>query len=82
MFTKTVMLIVAGAALSACSLNPRDYETTPVVLETAAGPVTCQLYRHDQVTWDRSISRPNSMDVKSADDLCRQEGYRVMKAGE
>ncbi|WP_299907562.1 hypothetical protein [uncultured Paracoccus sp.] len=67
--------------LAACSLDPRDYETTPVVVQTEAGPVTCQLYTHEQVIWDRAISRPNSMDVKTADNICLQEGQREKAGG-
>lgn len=71
-----VLLLVA-----ACSLDPRDYETTPVVVQTAAGPVTCQLYTKERVIWDRAIARPNSMDVATADNLCRQEGVREQSGG-
>ena len=65
--------------LAGCSVSPKDYETTPVVVASAAGPVTCQLYTHSQVTWDRSIGHPNSMSVADADAICRQEGFRVMR---
>lgn len=75
-----IFVFLGGAAvLAGCSLNPKDYETTPVVVQSAAGPVTCQLYTHEQVTWDRSINRPGNMSVTTADELCRQEGYRVMR---
>ena len=76
---KFVLFTAAAAAVAGCSINPRDYETPPVVLQSAAGPVTCQLYTHEQVTWDRAITHPGSMSVKTADNLCRQEGYRVMR---
>ncbi|MFV0302039.1 MAG: hypothetical protein ACK5IP_14395 [Paracoccus sp. (in: a-proteobacteria)] len=78
MYVKPVVIASAVLLLAACSLDPHDYETTPVVVQTAAGPVTCQLYTHEQVTWDRAISRPNSMDVETADNLCRQEGTRQL----
>lgn len=74
-------MIVSGAAmctlafsLSACA--PRDMESTPVVVNTAQGPVTCQLYTHDVVYWDRALDRPAGMSVKLADDVCRAEGQR------
>lgn len=76
---KFVLLTATAAAVAGCSINPKDYETTPVVVQSAAGPVTCQLYTHDQVTWDRAVSRPGNMSVETADNLCRQEGYRVMR---
>lgn len=76
MTVKTVTIASAVLLLAACALDPRDYETTPVVVETAAGPVTCQLYTKEQVIWDRAIARPESMDVATADNLCRQEGVR------
>ncbi|AUH32714.1 hypothetical protein [Paracoccus tegillarcae] len=78
---KFLAIAVAATALTACSLNPRDYETTPVVVETAAGPVTCQLYTKEQVTWDRATARPNSMDVETADNVCRAEGQRELTGG-
>lgn len=78
MHLKSMTVASAVLVLAACSLNPRDYETTPVVVQTAAGPVTCQLYTKEQVTWDRSIARPESMDVETADNICRQEGFREL----
>ena len=78
MSVEPVAIASAVLLLAACSLDPRGYETTPVTLQTAAGPVTCQLYTHEQVIWDRAISRPDSMDVATADNLCRQEGLREL----
>ena len=69
---------IAGAfLLSGCT--PEQMETTPVVVQTAQGPVTCQLYTLRQVTWDRAINHPGTMDVKTADNVCRNEGYRILK---
>ncbi|TRW98646.1 hypothetical protein FNJ84_03560 [Paracoccus sp. M683] len=76
MYGKLVMTASAVVFVAACSVDPRDYETTPVVVETAAGPVTCQLYTKERVIWDRAIARPNNMDVKTADNICLQEGQR------
>lgn len=75
-------LALAGTALIAgCNITPEQYETTPVVLSTAQGPVTCQLYQLDQVTWDRAIHRPNAMSVETADTLCRNAGARILGEG-
>lgn len=76
MSAKMLLILAGGLALSACSLDPRAYETTPVVVETAAGPVTCQLYTHEQVIWDRATARPANMDVETADNICLAEGQR------
>lgn len=78
-------IIFAAAALAAVAVTagctPEQMETTPVVVQTAQGPVTCQLYTLRQVTWDRAIGHPNSMDVKTADAACRAEGYRILNGG-
>lgn len=79
---KFVMIAAAltGATLmSGCT--PEQFETTPVVVQTAQGPVTCQLYTLRQVTWDRAINHPGGMDVKTADNVCRAEGARILKGG-
>ncbi|RDD71236.1 hypothetical protein DVR11_11945 [Paracoccus versutus] len=62
--------------LAACSIDPKDYESPPVTVETAAGPVVCQLYTKDLVRWDRAIQRPESMSVETADQICLNEGLR------
>lgn len=69
------------AALSAVTLatgcaDPQNYETPPVIVQTAKGPVTCQLYTKRLVLWDRSIDRPDAMGVQEADNICRAEGKR------
>lgn len=74
MIKKLMLTFLGASALTACSLDPKDHETAPVTLDTAAGPVVCQLYRKDMVRWDRSISRPESMSVETADALCLEEG--------
>ena len=81
MFRKTVIALAAFAGLSACA-NPVYYETAPVLAESPMGPVTCQIYTHEQVSWDRSIARPEAMDVKVADDICRDEGQLVLEGKE
>ena len=61
--------------LSGC-ISPEDYETAPVEVSTAQGIVTCQLYMHDRVIWDRAIHRPETMSVATADAVCVAEGKR------
>ena len=61
--------------VSGC-LSAVNYETAPVVVSTAQGPVTCQLYTREQVTWDRSIGRPEEMSVHVADAVCVNEGLK------
>lgn len=72
----TAIGITAG-----CAITPEQFETTPVQLNTAQGPVVCQLYTLEQVTWDRSITRPAAMSVDTADTLCRNEGHRIIRDG-
>ncbi|MFB9224130.1 hypothetical protein [Paracoccus cavernae] len=67
--------IAVVLGLSACA-TPENYETTPVVVQSAQGPVTCQLYTKSLTTWDRSIDRPAAMSVKAADAACQAEGQR------
>ncbi|MDN3714019.1 hypothetical protein QWZ10_23610 [Paracoccus cavernae] len=45
-------------------------------MQSAQGPVTCQLYTKSLTTWDRSIDRPAAMSVKAADAACQAEGQR------
>jgi hypothetical protein len=47
-----------------------------VKVSTPQGVVTCQLYKHDRVIWDRAISRPETMSVATADAVCVAEGKR------
>lgn len=81
MYIRLTLAAAAVAMLSACAITPEQYESTPVLADSPAGPVTCQIYTHEQVTWDRSINRPANMSVTTADNLCRQEGARIMKGG-
>lgn len=73
-----VMVTGSVAVLAGCS--PRDLETPPIVVQTVQGPVTCQLYTLDEVYWDRSIGRPEGMQVETADGICRAEGMRILQA--
>lgn len=75
----TVAVLAALPLVAACA--PKDMETDPVVLQTPQGAVTCQLYTRSQVLWDRSIHRPETMDVETADALCIAEGKRELREG-
>ena len=78
--SKVIILLPLVAAVAACVPSPEDLETTPVKVNTPEGVVTCQLYRHDRVTWDRAIDFPaTKMSVRQADAYCRQEGQRRLK---
>lgn len=80
MIYKLSALAAAVLTLSACSIDPSDYETDPVQLQSAKGTVTCQLYTKRIVRWDRAIDRPATMSVKEADDICMAEGLRTRDA--
>lgn len=82
MYFKAASALAAVAVLSACAISPKDYESTPVIAQSPMGPVVCQIYTVGQVTWDRSIKRPEKMDADTADNLCRAEGKRIMEGGE
>lgn len=71
---RAVAILAVLPLIAACS--PQEMETDPVVLATPQGPVTCQLYTRSQVLWDRSIDRPATMGVRTADALCVAEGKR------
>ncbi|MFV0410595.1 MAG: hypothetical protein ACK5LJ_13170 [Paracoccus sp. (in: a-proteobacteria)] len=83
MYLKAAIAITAITTLTACTnmISPKDFESTPVLADSPMGPVTCQIYTREQVTWDRSIGRPANMDVNTADNLCRAEGQRIMNGG-
>lgn len=75
--TKTMWLpIVAAMALSGCDLDPRNYETPPVSVQTSRGLVVCQLYTPERIVWDRAIDYPANLTVKEADGICLAEGKR------
>ncbi|CUJ95164.1 hypothetical protein RUE5091_01507 [Ruegeria denitrificans] len=75
-----ILLLPLVVSLAACIPSPEDLETEPVKVQTAKGEVTCQLYRHDRVTWDRAIDYPaTKMSVAEADGYCRQEGQRRLQ---
>lgn len=73
---KLAFTVVGTVALSACSIDPKDWETEPVAVDTPNGQVICQLYSEDIVRWDRAIERPENMSVETADAYCHNEGVR------
>ncbi|MDB6178769.1 hypothetical protein PAF17_14825 [Paracoccus sp. Z330] len=78
MFHKIAMAAMATAFIAACS--PKSFESAPVTVETAQGPVICQLYTKSLGDWDRSVSRPEGMSLETADQVCVAEGQREMKS--
>lgn len=76
---KLTMALAAALLVAGC-MQPADYETPPVVVQSPSGPVTCQLYTPGQVTWDRAINHPDNMHVAKADEICRAEGTRRLNA--
>ncbi|WBU63317.1 hypothetical protein [Paracoccus aerodenitrificans] len=82
MIKTAVIACVAIGTLAACNITPEQYESDPVLADSPMGPVTCQIYTHEQVTWDRSIARPEQMDVKTADAICWEEGRQILEGKE
>ncbi|WP_317056752.1 hypothetical protein [Roseovarius rhodophyticola] len=76
LFKTAALGSISAIVLAGCSVDPRNFETTPVQVKTAKGIVTCQLYTKERVLWDRAIDRPDNMSVREADDVCRAEGIR------
>lgn len=72
MIRNIILPVFAIAALSACSL--KDFESEPVVVDTPAGQVTCQLYTQSMTSGDRAIDAPAGMAIPTADSYCKQEG--------
>jgi hypothetical protein len=68
-------------AVAACVPDPKSFETEPVVINTSAGAVTCQLYTAEIVALDRAINRPQGMSVAEADGICQAEGRRQAMRG-
>ena len=88
--TKIFFGLAAIAMVSACSLDPKDYETEPVTIPVPKeyvpvtgkdATITCQLYTKDRVRWDRATSYPEKLTHKHADNACLNEGYRQRDGG-
>lgn len=75
----TTLAAVSLLALAGC-IDPADYETTPVKVESAKGTVVCQLYKERQVIWDEAISIPPGMTIAEGDQICINEGLRRLKS--
>lgn len=76
MIRKLAFATFGVAILSACSIDPKDWEMEPVTVDTPQGPVVCQLYSENIVRWDRAIDRPEDMSVETADAYCHNEGMK------
>ena len=63
-------------------IDPVNFETDPVKVSTGKGDVICQLYRLDDITWDRAISVPAGMSIKTGDALCKQRGELLINQTE
>ncbi len=72
---RLVLLCLVLPLLAGC-ISKRTFESEPVTVSTAAGPVTCQLYGRNQVVWDEALLKPPAMTDAGADRICRDEGYR------
>lgn len=79
LFTKGMAVLSCTLILTGC-LSPQYFESDPVKLTTPKGVVICQLYKQNQVIWDRAIDRPESMSVAEADAYCIAEGQRRLEA--
>lgn len=79
-FSKVTPILGCAAflVLAGC-IDPADYETAPVKLETSKGVVICQLYKPRQVIWDEAISIPPGMTIAEGDQICKNEGLRRLK---
>lgn len=64
---KIYLGLTAVLLLAAC-------DSTPVVLNTPAGEVTCQNYTDEVILWDRPTAYPKSMPKVEAYRLCREVG--------
>jgi hypothetical protein len=65
-----------GMTLAGCMPTPAGLASTPVVIETPEGQVTCQFYLDDVVLWDNAIAQPEGMGEATADAYCVREGER------
>lgn len=69
-----IVPVLALAVVAGCDRS--RFRSDPVQVETAKGPVTCQLYTYTEVTWDEAIARPEGMSEDEAHGVCRAEGAR------
>lgn len=71
-----ILAAVLSSAIGACAPIDAGMETIPVDVESDQGKVTCQLYNHDIVMWDRAIAFPQGMTAEAAREVCLDEGLR------
>ncbi len=78
MLKTTILLgMVSFITLSGCAVNHRNYESTPVRVQTSKGEVLCQLYSVYYVKWDEAIRVPANMNIVTGNDIFRNEGQRL-----
>ena len=76
---RTGLIVLASlVAVSGCVRS--SYESTPVVVKTPKGDVTCQLYTAERVQWDQAIAKPESMSKREADNICIAKGAKQLEA--
>lgn len=73
-----VFVVCAAFVLAGC-VSPRDFETDPITVSTEQGDVVCQLYTHQRVMFDKSVSHPDAMSKQDADKVCVDKGTEVSK---
>ncbi|TRD13739.1 hypothetical protein [Palleronia caenipelagi] len=71
---KIFAALAVATAVAGCS--QANFESEPVVVPTEKGPVTCQLYGHNQVVWDEAILKPDTISDNKAHEICINEGTR------
>lgn len=88
--TKLFFGLATIAMLSACSLDPKDYESKPVTIPVPEqyvpvtgkdATITCQLYTKEIVRWDRATVYPEGLTHEHADNACLNEGNRQRNGG-
>lgn len=73
-------LIVVASVMAISGCVRSSYESTPVVVNTPKGKVTCQLYTAERVQWDEAIAKPESMSKREADNVCIAKGAKQLEA--
>lgn len=80
MIMRALLAATAVAAVSGC-VTKNDLTSQPVVVETALGPVVCQLYTLEQTLFDTSVQHPVGMSTEAANEICKKEGVRILNGG-
>ncbi|WP_371169725.1 hypothetical protein [Aliiroseovarius sp. 2305UL8-7] len=75
-----VGMIVLASVVAVSGCGRSSYESTPVVVKTPKGEVTCQLYTVERVQWDQAIAKPANMSKREADNVCIAKGAKQLEA--